>query len=478
MGRDFKGLIEQGSIVGFSLRAQGNIVKDVINNNVVVQDPIQICTWDYVVNPSHNVAWLERVCEETYNSLIKPERFKSQVLALCEARNIFENGNTISLDNAETSNFIDYTPFFNKKSKKLSEVFFLDKENEEVVINEDGTVILEDRNTVKKVILEDFLIKDVRRLISNISTKTFLEGLETDLGDAAAEPIAEPEEEPTTAAPEVEREDITGEDEIQVDEVDEVIVEAIDFLNDLNEDEEILEGFFKEFSYKEIELLEDYTTIITEGVRSPSDRKDLGLLGAFKKGFEERKRNKEIKREGKIVDEFKNKELKKIKKENPSLSDKDEERKNLAEKLMKEKEKAQLEKDKKAKQIGGNYEKIWNEKKEQRQLGKKVKEDFKNLKKSAKDKANSIRFRDALDMDTPTLKKTVSEHEKEKETMRNMREKLKAAKKDGRNYKKYFAPKKADVKKEVKTEKPVQQTINQKALKKAQEGGKGGKSNV
>jgi len=49
---------------------------------------------------------------------------------------------------------------------------------------------------------------------------------ETDLGDAAAEPIATPDEEPTTATPEVEREDIVGDDETQVEDIVEVVVEA------------------------------------------------------------------------------------------------------------------------------------------------------------------------------------------------------------------------------------------------------------
>ena len=221
MGRDFKGLIEQGSIVGFSLRAQGNVVNDPTNNTVIVQDPIQICTWDYVVNPSHSVAWLERVCEETYNSLIKPEKYENRVMALCEATNLFENGSLILLDEKAES-FLDYTKFANKKIKTLNETFFYENTDKLSKINEDGTAVIEGEFKTKKVMLEDFMLKDIRNQILKISPKTFLEELE--LGQAAAEPVATEDKEPEEVSLEVEREDILG-DEIEAEEVQEVEIE-------------------------------------------------------------------------------------------------------------------------------------------------------------------------------------------------------------------------------------------------------------
>jgi hypothetical protein len=41
-----KGLIEQGSRVAFSLRAQGNVHRDAQLNATIVESPIQIATYD------------------------------------------------------------------------------------------------------------------------------------------------------------------------------------------------------------------------------------------------------------------------------------------------------------------------------------------------------------------------------------------------------------------------------------------------
>ena len=47
VGKDFKGLIEQGSSVAFSLRAVGPITENK-KNYVEVKSPLSILTWDWI----------------------------------------------------------------------------------------------------------------------------------------------------------------------------------------------------------------------------------------------------------------------------------------------------------------------------------------------------------------------------------------------------------------------------------------------
>lgn len=169
LGRDFKGLIEQGSIVGFSLRAQGNVQRDPEHGGVVVQSPISVCTWDYVVNPSHSGAFLERICEQSYTNLFNPNRFENKQMALTEAVNLFENGNLIELNGENKKEMKDYTKSYSKNIKLFEEVYVPEKTDRLVSLTEDKrAVILENEKTQKKVMLEDYIVKDIRSRIRGL----------------------------------------------------------------------------------------------------------------------------------------------------------------------------------------------------------------------------------------------------------------------------------------------------------------------
>jgi len=169
LGHDFKNILEQGSIAGFSLRAQGNVHADSVNGGVVVDSPIAVCTWDYVVNPSHSGAFLEKICEDSYNSLFKPAAFESRQMALTEAANLFENGALIDLSETQEKDMIDYASTFAKKIKPLSETYIPSEDDKFVSLTEDKRcVILENESVQKKVLLEDFLLKDIRKRIRGL----------------------------------------------------------------------------------------------------------------------------------------------------------------------------------------------------------------------------------------------------------------------------------------------------------------------
>jgi hypothetical protein len=125
IGRDMKGLIEQGSRVAFSLRAQGNVHHDPMLNATIVDSPIQIATYDWVVNPSHDKAFLESICEATSYGLFGSKQTTSLVLS--ESVNLFENGNLISLSEVAQPVVVDYAKNYGLKFKPLSEAYIYEK---------------------------------------------------------------------------------------------------------------------------------------------------------------------------------------------------------------------------------------------------------------------------------------------------------------------------------------------------------------
>jgi hypothetical protein len=226
VGRDMKGLIEQGSRVAFSLRAQGNVHFDPAINATVVQSPIQIATYDWVVNPSHDKAFLESICEETTQSLFKGDVLTNNMI-LAESVNLYENGSLIPTEKAAVSLLEDYTASFGQKVKPIKDVYVF-REGDELTSIEGLFATLKNGEVTKKVVLEDFLLKDIRNKIANL--------IESDLGDEAVEPVHD-DEEPTELAPEVENEDTYPvEEHEQAEEVKEVIVEEFEDKTDLGDE--------------------------------------------------------------------------------------------------------------------------------------------------------------------------------------------------------------------------------------------------
>jgi len=173
-GRDLKGLIEQGVRIAFSLRAQGNVARDEATGLTVVKSPLQIVTYDVVVNPSHAVAFLERICEETIHSLYGTNRSGVTAAVLNEAAEAFQNGTIIEMDqsNMETINE-DYTTY-NTKLKRLSEMYIPEADEHVVSMGKDFTIVEcihggeDSHKTVKKVRTEDYFIKNIRSVISSL----------------------------------------------------------------------------------------------------------------------------------------------------------------------------------------------------------------------------------------------------------------------------------------------------------------------
>lgn len=64
-GNDFKGCIQQGCQVAFSLRAVGPITQKRRDGVVVVKPPLLMFAYDWIIHPSHRVAYMTSVLQET-----------------------------------------------------------------------------------------------------------------------------------------------------------------------------------------------------------------------------------------------------------------------------------------------------------------------------------------------------------------------------------------------------------------------------
>lgn len=166
VGRDIKGLIEQGCRVAFSLRAQGNVHTNPADGMVYVDAPLQICTYDLVVNPSHAKAFMERICEETVHALYKSNKAGLNATILTESEDLFMNGMIIDTENQVTLTECDYTRTYTNKFKKLEEMYVPEAGDEVVSIDSNVVTIRNlQENTIKKVLTEDYLVKDFRNNI-------------------------------------------------------------------------------------------------------------------------------------------------------------------------------------------------------------------------------------------------------------------------------------------------------------------------
>lgn len=167
VGRDMMGLIKQGSKVAFSLRAQGNVHTNPATGLVEVEEGLQICAYDWVVNPSHSKAFLEKICEETVRSLygVNKNRLDSQVL--CESAALFENGNLLDEEESTSLLEMDYTKTYNTNFKKAKDMYVPEAGDQVSAISENVTLI-KNGNTIKKVLTEDYLVKDIRKKILDL----------------------------------------------------------------------------------------------------------------------------------------------------------------------------------------------------------------------------------------------------------------------------------------------------------------------
>ena len=169
IGRDMKGLIEQGSKVAFSLRAQGNVHTNPTTGIIEVEDGLQVLGYDWVQVPSHAKAFLEKICEATIMSMYRTNRAGLNTEVLCESEDFFMNGAVIDTSEAVTLTEMDYTKTYHNKFKKLTEMYIPEAADTVESIDSKNVIIKNNEtNTIKRVLTEDFLVKDIRRKLNEM----------------------------------------------------------------------------------------------------------------------------------------------------------------------------------------------------------------------------------------------------------------------------------------------------------------------
>ena len=166
-GRDMAGLIEQGCKLAFSLRAQGKVHQDPVSGAQMVEPGIQICTYDWVATPSHMNAKVLNICEETMMALCG--KFGKGEMALNESAEFCMNGQLIDVDSASTlKETVDYVKYYNNKPKKMANMYLPESSDKVISIGLRETLI-ESANCIKRVLTEDYLLKDIREKLLKLS---------------------------------------------------------------------------------------------------------------------------------------------------------------------------------------------------------------------------------------------------------------------------------------------------------------------
>lgn len=89
---------------------------------------------------------------------------------LCESEDLFLNGTIINVDEVPAYTEIDYRNGYNTKFKKISEMYLPEEDDELISINEKDVMIKNDKTqTIKYVLTEDFLVKDIRSKLNQLA---------------------------------------------------------------------------------------------------------------------------------------------------------------------------------------------------------------------------------------------------------------------------------------------------------------------
>lgn len=162
-GKDFKGLILQGSEVAFSMRGVGPVTEGP-NGCPMVNAPLNILTWDWVIHPSHKTAYMESILSEsTMNMLTGKDQYSLSEASDYQLNQLHNQVLTEGLINPlEQYEIIDYIKSSSRNFKNLSEAFEFTTNGNEVKINEDRkSVDIFQNSQILRVYLEDYIIGDI-----------------------------------------------------------------------------------------------------------------------------------------------------------------------------------------------------------------------------------------------------------------------------------------------------------------------------
>jgi hypothetical protein len=156
VGRDFQGLIRQGSSVAFSMRGVGPI-SEKKGEYIEVKQPLSIFTYDWVIHPSHSVAYMEKIMtESTINMLVGKDQKLNH--SLSESNKLLNEGFIIPVEKEEAIRYIKESSRNYKNIKNQLEV----EDDAEVTINESANLInIRQNNEIIKIFLEDYISQEI-----------------------------------------------------------------------------------------------------------------------------------------------------------------------------------------------------------------------------------------------------------------------------------------------------------------------------
>jgi Prohead core protein serine protease len=169
VGKDFKGLIDQGSSVAFSMRGVGPI-SEKKGDFLEIKPPLSIFTYDWVIHPSHSIAYMEKVLHEsTLDMLLGKDQYslseKTDTQIISESASIFENGILIPV---QQETLIDMVKTGSRNFKQICEQFEFGM-GSQVIVNEDKrTVDVRNGSETVRVFLEDYITLEIDDFLSKL----------------------------------------------------------------------------------------------------------------------------------------------------------------------------------------------------------------------------------------------------------------------------------------------------------------------
>lgn len=152
-GADFDGLVRQGSKVGFSLRAVGPITEKRADH-VVILDPLTIFCYDWIIHPSHPVAYMDEIVSESAKA----------GNVICESAGVFTP--------IHSQEALDYIKSESHNFRMISEQFEVDPST--AMLSEDSRKVILTKGSDRVVVLaEDYISEEVSRYMSKFGGKRF-----------------------------------------------------------------------------------------------------------------------------------------------------------------------------------------------------------------------------------------------------------------------------------------------------------------
>lgn len=172
VGRDMAGLIEQGSRVAFSLRAQGGVSKDPITGASKVDHGMQMIAYDWVITPSHDKAFMQEICSDTSQAMFGVTNVQENTKAVQQCSMLFESGQIFAVEDDKPMEIIneDFTAGYTKRLRSFEEIYFYNPGDQLIQESINGkTCEVKNGNVTKKVMLEDYMLQDLRRNICSLN---------------------------------------------------------------------------------------------------------------------------------------------------------------------------------------------------------------------------------------------------------------------------------------------------------------------